>query len=70
MVEVKRNKYGEKYIEGVVTLHINSYLKKDDSRTEMPDEDAIMLLKKELDLLAGSNDGSELLANARPELIT
>jgi hypothetical protein len=69
MVKVKVNEYGSRVVKGKIVIEIEGYLPKNDTRDEISEEEAIELLETQLDHYSGSNDGSELLANAKPKLI-
>lgn len=73
MAKVKVRTFGEGHFKfsavvGVITLKIHGELEEGDMRTEIPEEEAKQLLSRQLDSYAGSNDGSELLANAHVEI--
>jgi hypothetical protein len=62
MISVEKNKWGG-VVNATITLDISGYLSDGDDRTEIPYEEALVLIMRELESLSGSNDGSELLAN-------
>jgi len=62
MIPVKQNKFG-RYVSAVVSLTFDVYLEDNDQRDEIPEEYAKELTQGQLDIYAGSNDGSELLMN-------
>lgn len=66
-MKTKEGLYNSRIVEGVVTLKIAAEVF--NGKLEITDEEAMFLLKKELDYLSGSNDGSELLANGIITLI-
>lgn len=63
MIQVKEGKWG-RYIEAFITTPVTAELDDDDTRTEISEDEAKGMLNRTLDELAGSNDGSEFLANA------
>lgn len=67
MIKTRQGANGCKFIRGVITLTIDAHV--DDDLLEISEEDAMNLLLKEQDNLSGSNDGSELIANANIKLI-
>jgi hypothetical protein len=71
MIPIKTNKYGDKYVDAVVSFNVTGYLRNDDDdRTEVTIEEALNIVKGQLYELAGSNDGSEVLANIPKKDIT
>jgi len=66
-MKTKEGLYSSRVIEGIVTLKITAEVK--NNELEITDEEAMLLLERELNYLSGSNDGSELLANGTIELI-
>jgi hypothetical protein len=67
MVKVKQGKYG-KYVEGYIVIKIEGYLTDEDLREEITEEEAISLMEKTKDDLAGSNDGSQEIAFAKIQI--
>lgn len=72
MAKIFTNKHGSKYITASITIELNCYSHKFkyEQRDSIPDEEALKMIQEELDELAGSNDGSELLANISSNDIT
>ena len=66
-MNTKEGLYNTRFIEGEITLKFSADVP--DGSVEISELDAIHLLQRELDYLASSNDGSELLANATIKLI-
>ncbi len=66
-MKTKEGLYSSRFIEGIVTLKITAEVK--NNELEITDEEAMLLLERELNYLSESNDGSELLANGTIELI-
>lgn len=67
-VKVKEFTYRDgtvnRYVEATLDLSITASLEDGDLRNEIPMEEAKKLMDRSLDHYAGSNDGSEMLANA------
>lgn len=78
MVEVKSDRWGDKYVDSVVCIPIRAYLygndqfiEKDGKESKYIDIDqAKELVSEQLERLSGSNDGSELLMNISSEQIS
>ena len=68
MIVANSGKWG-KYIEATICIKVKRYLGDQDNRTEISLEEAKGLIMRELDSLASSNDGSELLANISEDQI-
>lgn len=62
MIQVTKGRWGGE-IKCTIEIDLSAYLKKGDERTEIPYEEALEMIMRQLDRLSGSNDGSELLAN-------
>ena len=69
MVVLKRNKHGDRYFEVRITSPIKVYVPKEFVPDEVNEEQAADFIWQKLDHLAGANDGSEFLANAKTEII-
>lgn len=65
MAKVIKTKYGQ-YVEGYIK--IRGFINDKNVPDEIPDEQAITILYKFLEEISGSNDGSEILACAKPIL--
>lgn len=68
MVTIKQDKYGN-YVEGFIQLELRAYLTNVNLGDKIENKEALDHLSKELDNLAGSNNGIEELANANIKLI-
>lgn len=68
-IKVKKTPDGNRYVEGVISIKLRVLLEKGDERDEIPEDEAFNLLNEEQEHLAGSNDGSEILANTKVELV-
>lgn len=66
-MKTKEGLYNTRYIEGKITITFSAEVP--NNILEISENEALQLLNRKLDYLAGSNDGSELLANATVELI-
>jgi len=62
-------KWGSKAVSATITLSINGYLEEGDDRTEITYQEALDLVRQNLESLAGSNDGSEMLLNVNDDKI-
>jgi len=67
-IEIKKDKYDQDYIEATITFKRKIYI--GTGITEVSEEIAKGLTLRELDYLADSNDGSEVLLNIKSEQIT
>lgn len=65
MIAVQKDKYGNKWIDAKLPIRI--YLKNEDPRIELTEEDAAAEGAEYLMEVAQSNDGDELLANGKLE---
>lgn len=68
MAKVIKTENG-RVIRGRIILNIDVELEDGDDREDIPDNEAKELLMQRQDELSGSNDGSELLANAKVILV-
>jgi hypothetical protein len=69
MIPVVKMKWGSKAVSATITLSINGYLEEGDDRTEITYQEALDLVRQNLESLAGSNDGSEMLLNVNDDEI-
>lgn len=61
-MKTKKGLHNTRVIEGIITLKITAEVP--NGELELSNEEAMLLLQKELNYLSESNDGSELLANS------
>lgn len=71
MPKVKKNKYGDLYVEATINKFIRATIGRNNFKEgdELSSKDALNLVFEQLDYYAQSNTGSEWLANVKDDEI-